>query len=397
MSMPSINTDFSSANKAFSCYSSGKPQTQKWVGLSLVVAGSAALAFYFLKKIDFKSYFGASSMQKKFAPQVEITKELVQKILCELGIEAKPNFTLPPKGRIASNAVIESKDGEKFLLRFYPEGCEVDKLETGTVEFEVEALSFLASQGILVPNPLQSKEAKKLLKLDGIKAFAYKLIPGNCLEQKDLSSEVATKAGTLLMSMMKASEGFKLTMDNPPRGDLSYILRISDIVKEKYPVLSDSESFKEMVDFVKELESKKQLEKTPLGIVHADFFFENIIISPKGDTGIIDFGDVYYGHVLQDVVIGAMEFCVQEDTSWNMEMFTNFIAPLKPWLSENNVSFQLFYDLLKANCLRFAVYTLPSDLEENNSVEENGYIKRFKDLQKPELREQLTKAYSAQA
>jgi hypothetical protein len=87
-----------------------------------------------------------------------------------------------------------------------------------------------------------------------------------------------------------------------------------------------------------------------------------------------------------DIVISSMEFSVLSDGSWNLEMFEASLKPHSEWLEENKIDFPLFYDLLMANCLRFAVYTLPNTLRQQEPVAENPYVFRFYSLETETLK-----------
>lgn len=64
------------------------------------------------------------------------------------------------------------------------------------------------------------------------------------------------------------------------------------------------------------------INDTPIGIVHGDYFFENILINKEKEViGLIDFGDAYYGHLLNDIVIGVMEASVIDNGIFNLDLF----------------------------------------------------------------------------
>lgn len=323
---------------------------------------------------------------------VEVDMPLVQRMLNLLHITPLGDISVPENGRIASNVCINTRELGYVMLRFYPEGCQEEKTETGNVDFEIEALHYLSSNNIPVPTPLSFGLDRYKWEENGIKVFAYSLLPGKALKVTDLSNEIATQCSNLLKSMIKVSEHYHPSKE-APEGDLEYFLKIHQILVGRNSQLKSSPELKEMVEFTGKVIQKGEVSKTPRGIVHADFFFENILKESNGKLSAIDFGDAYYGLLVMDIVIGSMEFCVLEDMSWDLDMFKSFLVPHSEWLKKNKISSEMFHDLLAANCLRFAVYTMPNTLEANESVSENPYVIRFFKLMTPELESNIKSIY----
>lgn len=322
---------------------------------------------------------------------------LAIEILDLLTLTLDGDITVPEEGRIVSNLCVQTKEKGAVMLRFYPAGCQGSKLESGFVDFEVEALNFLASCGIRVPCPLPFANGDIIIERNGVKIFAYQSLPGKCVKASDLSVDVARKCGEFLKESIQAAETyFPGNLHTVPEGDLDYIDKIFLMQKKRYPQIGDCQTLTEMHEFLADFSLHQQLKNTPKGIVHADFFFENIVWDEASQTiGAIDFGDAYYGYVVMDIVIGSMEFCVKEDRSWDLEMFQAFLEPHAEWLKKHDVPFDLFYNLLLANCLRFAIYTLPSTIEGNEALSDNPYVFRYNKLKETALRSALEARYRA--
>lgn len=331
--------------------------------------------------------------------RVLVDKLLVGKVISKLKLTLKnEEYTTPSEGRIASNIIVDTYEHGKVMLRFYPRGCQDSKLESGFVEFEIAALDFLSKNGIKTPSPLYFDNEQPMLLENDVLIFAYKLLPGVCFGQKNLSVDLAQKSGSLLRNMLSISESFVPKKgEKIPDGDINHIRKIYSLILDKYPQLRGNQSFHEMFEHTFKPDMVKKLDQTPMGIVHADFFAENIVYDEKSKSyGIIDFGDAYFGHTVMDIVIGAMEFCVLEDNSWDMNMFKAFIHENYAWLKKNNVDFEFFHDLLLVNCLRFAIYTLPSTLEEKAPVLSNAYVSRFFDLKEEKLIKRIRLSYDSE-
>lgn len=376
----------------------------KWIGGAALVGGVAYAIFQYMGKVKHhqKQHNSGSSVNLKNNPsesarvieRVALNKSLVESILSELDRKLIGDLEIPKEGRIASNVIVPTNQG-KYVIRLYPKGCQNTKLETGNVDFEVDALCYLAANNISVPSPIVFKNrGKAIFEINGSKVFVYPVIPGRCIQQSELSVEIATRSAHLLSSMIRVSEGFIPKVKSVPEGDVSYILKIAEILVTRFPELEKSKDFKEIVTAVHDSNVENRLMATPKGIVHGDFFFENIIIDEDKPFSIIDFGDAYYGAVLMDIVISSMEFSVLSDGSWDLAMFQASLEPHREWLQKNKIDFSLFYDLLIANCLRFSVYTLPNTLKQHEQVSENPYVSRFNSLKNEALKAKLQEVFN---
>jgi hypothetical protein len=127
--------------------------------------------------------------------------------------------------------------------------------------------------------------------------------------------------------------------------------------------------------------------------VHADYFFENILWRDGKITGLLDFGDSYCGCLLTDVVVGAMEFAVDESENWHFGHMRSFLQPLGMWLSKASVDGELCLKLLAANCVRFAAYTARLTQSKGQPVASNPYVRRFKKMLEPEFSLELTEVF----
>lgn len=320
--------------------------------------------------------------------------DMMQKILSRTGLAAVGDIEVPMRGSIATNFAVDTTEG-KFMVRLYPAKYQGSKLETGCIDFEVEALYFLASRGLLVPSPrIFSSTRRPIIEIEGAKIFIYPFIEGKCLKKEELSTQAAFAASSFLKEMIFASSFFIRSSLPSPEGDVEYIQKIALERQKQYPQLKNSFQYQELCEFALKADIARRLNSTPFGIVHGDFFYENILMNESGELAVIDFGDAYYGHVLMDIVIGSMEFCVLSNNSWDMEMFEAFLMPQREWLVKNGIDFALFYDLLLINCLRFAVYTLPTTFAARKLVVDNLYIARFYQLKCDGLKRSLERVYA---
>ena len=314
---------------------------------------------------------------------------LVEEILLELGIHSKGEATSPDEGLIASNYFIDTVEKGQIVIRANELG------DIKGVGFEVKALDFLGKHDAPVPTVMRFNDDSLEKHVEDKRVIAYKPIEGITVSSNELDScALATDAGRLLRNMIVPAALYEQD-GTEPDGDVAFIKRITAEFLDKYPDLADHSFFKDAVITLTSEKYAEALRASPKGIVHADFFYENIIKRDDKLVGIIDFGDAYYGAILNDVVIGAMEFSVLEvNEEWKPELLESFLQPNADWLQESRIDFDMFQATLLANCLRFAVYTLGFEREDNSSAsaDANRYVQRYFKF-KEVLSLQLRKSY----
>ena len=335
---------------------------------------------------------------------MEIKGILTEVVMPKMGLTPKGEAIAPNEGRIAHNLIIPTEERGEVLFRCYPSESSKAALGYGTkqAKFELRTLSFLAQKGAPVPKPIKlaNDDAYAVEEQDWF-IFAYPIEQGITLEQDDLSRTVAEEAGNLLSEIMETSVTY-LPQGDEPNGDIDYIERILNNFINRRPDMADEPVFGQMFNHLSSPSLREELEKTPKGLVHGDFFFENVLSRDGRLVGVIDFGDAYHGYLLMDVVIGSMEFAMKAGEEWDHDLHEAFLRANKDWLKENNVSFGLFHDVLLANCVRFTAHLsnlTQDELDENGTPEalinpaENPYVQRFHLFQEPDMKTKLEKRY----
>ncbi|MFT2112067.1 phosphotransferase [Marinomonas sp. 2405UD68-3] len=294
--------------------------------------------------------------------KVELTINQIEDIVTPLNLSIKEGGKISDIGRVSSNYLLETDQG-KTCLRFYPKDYELAQIKR-----EIDALRFFASQGLPVPLLIEKNASPLPSFFEGYPYFIYWCLPGTSLEQEHLSKKWAYEAGKLLSSLLQVSHLYA----SPDAAVNDYQL-IEDAFREKRDVLKKALSksvFSEMEEHLQHKKYEDVLRNSPKGLVHGDYFFENVLVEGDQMIGVIDFGDVYYGHPLTDCIIGAMEFSVLSDESVEMEYLKVFLTPLKRHLDA--IEPEMFQHFLLLNCIRFLSYTI----EDSEIHSSNSYLKR---------------------
>ncbi|GFT56917.1 APH domain-containing protein [Nephila pilipes] len=318
-------------------------------------------------------------------------EEIIQKLNDILGVEAtsEPNYI---QSHTAINIILDTNKG-KLFIRVYPKFIS-QKLETGHVMFEIQSLNFFSNKGINVPVPLKFGN-KFYFETENQIIFAYFYLFGIPICRSELSVYLARNIGLFLCKVLQISADYSEEIINgePFINSFEYIVQIANEIEKRIPELKNLEIWNIMKERTKIHENI--LNGSPKGILHADCFYENILRDEMGNVvGLIDFGDAYYGHILHDVAIGAMEACVLEGEIWSLEIFNAFLKASSPFLIKNSISVEQFYETLMADCLRFAVYTISDTLKCKKILNCNIYIGRYQKLLSEKFKEQLCEIYS---
>jgi Ser/Thr protein kinase RdoA (MazF antagonist) len=291
----------------------------------------------------------------------------------------------PVAGHIATNFILNTVERGDILLRVYPrtDAAKSNVLEYGWQRaiFEARVLSFLGSQDPIVPRPITGPDNQHYAIVGDALAIVYPLLPGYPIDQSELSLSIARAVAGIQNRLMAISKEFPC-VGSEPDGDVDYVLRILRNLRrraghEVAGVLNNLEAF------LTDGGVATALERSPRGLVHGDFFFENVLHVGGAITGVVDFGDAYAGMLIMDVATGAMEFSVTPDEEFRAELFVAYLAGIRPWLLEHSVHFAMFYSALLVNCVRFAVHSLTLDLEAGTLLapSQNRYVLRFLNFQ----------------
>ena len=269
-------------------------------------------------------------------------------------------------GLLNSNFIV-SGEGFRALLRVYPENRNVDE-----IHFEMETLKALVGSECRVPEVLNGGQIG-LVK--GRPFILLEFLDGKTLSDDDLSLGLAGEAGEMLGHFHAALRGFVPT-HHKGRHDISYIVDL--LIETQESVGGEgAEVLAEYAERVWQATGDADEWGEPDGVVHADYYVENLIRLNGGTLALIDFDDSYYGSTFFDVAIGAMEFSARDDQSLDKARLDAFINRYKAVDSHLLHPFERLKDAMMVNCLRFLCYTAPLTLDEGDDLRQNPYVQRI--------------------
>lgn len=303
------------------------------------------------------------------------------------------DFEEAKDGRIATNRIITSHDGNKYVVRAYPKKMP-HKCETGNPHFEIKALKFMNDHGMMSPALKKFNNNEHFLEIEDLIVSVYPYIEGSIYDRESLDIFIAQLAGEYAKDLAHVSTKFE-HCDEEFIDELEFIKELFYKRSSQYKEMNSDKVFQEMINYVKKQQETNLLSATPKGIVHGDFFYENFIVHNNSKGVLIDFGDSYYGYVLTDIALAAMEFSSITEENWDLENLYQFLKPLSSWLIANHISFDLFMHVMRSLCVKFACYTVPFTKAEGEDIQNNPYRIRFSHLFNEQFNHEISKVFAS--
>jgi homoserine kinase type II len=183
--------------------------------------------------------------------------------------------------------------------------------------FYVGLMDHLAAHEITCPAPLRRDDGELLGELNGKPSVIVTRLPGAAESRPD--AKRCHRAGEILASVHVAGEEYDGALDNW-RGK-QWRERFAEAVA---PKISRAEN--ELIESENRYQSMHDDSVVPQGIIHGDYFHDNVLWENEHDGGVIDFYFACDDVLLYDVAIGVNDWCVNPDATLDLERAHAFIA-----------------------------------------------------------------------
>lgn len=227
--------------------------------------------------------------------------------------------------------------------RWYAKVYGVHEGDIERIQDEIELYGFLLSKNVNVPEVVNSLSDDKVETLS-IPQAEYLMILMKYEDLKEaspstVSREEVIKVGKAIASLHKTALDYREKNKLDTKG-----ISAAKIPEDAYETFSKSVNASEYAP--EELEDIKQLianmitflKENPIpddltkSVLHGDMAFEHAQFLPNGEVYFFDFGDRWYGPVIQDLAVMVENLYQPEDISF--ERFEQ----LKDWLLEGYLS-----------------------------------------------------------
>ena len=239
------------------------------------------------------------------AVYTDVSFEDLERLLEQYDIGEPLSFKGIAEGIENSNFYLQTDRGA-FFLTLYEKRVAAEDLP-----FFLGLMEHLAARGINCPQPVKTRAGHALVHLNRRNAAIVTFLTGIALRRPD-AAHCAAAAGTLA-GLHKAGEGFALTRTNAlgPKGwrPLAESIHGADTIEDGLSALMHG-SLEELVP--------AWPDNLPGGVIHADFFPDNVLFVGNQVGGVIDFYFACNDAYVYDLAIMLNSWCFELDGSFNI-------------------------------------------------------------------------------
>lgn len=248
------------------------------------------------------------------AVYTDITDDELAKLLAEYDLGAPLSFKGIAEGVENSNFLLETEAG-RYILTVYEK-----RVNEADLPFFLELMRWLARHGYPSAEPKADRHGELIKRVRGKPCAIVGFLNG--LSVRRPTAAHCREAGAGLAGLHLASAGFPLRRDND-LGQAAWapmFTRLHDAAEGLKPGLSDV--------IARDL---AMLEAhwpggLPTGVVHADYFPDNVFFAGPRFAGTIDFYFACVDAFAYDVAVALNAWCFEPDGSFNITSARQFLA-----------------------------------------------------------------------
>jgi homoserine kinase type II len=212
--------------------------------------------------------------------------------------------------------------------------------------FFLGLMEHLARGGVHCPLPVKTQDGQALVHLNRRNATIVTFLTGISLRRPDAAH--CASAARVLAGLHKAGEGFGLTRANAlgPQGwrPLSEAIHGADAIEEGLTALM-SNALEELVP--------AWPTSLPAGVIHADYFPDNVLFVGSEVGGVIDFYFACNDFYVYDLAIMLNSWCFELDGSYNITKGQSVINAYRQQRPLSDAEIDALPVLMRGAALRF--------------------------------------------
>ena len=239
------------------------------------------------------------------AVYTEVSFEELEKLLEQYDIGTPMSFKGIAEGLENSNFYLQTDRGA-FILTLYEKRVAAEDLP-----FFLGLMEHLAKAGVHCPLPVKTRDGQSLVSLNRRNAAIVTFLTGIALRRPDVAHCAA--GGAALAGLHKAGEGFALTRANalgpPGWRPLAEAIHGADTIEDGLAALINGSLDDITAAWPRDL---------PSGVIHADFFPDNILFVGDAVGGVIDFYFACNDFYVYDLATMLNSWCFELDGSYNI-------------------------------------------------------------------------------
>jgi homoserine kinase type II len=248
------------------------------------------------------------------AVYTDITDEELAGLLAGYDLGAPVSFKGVAEGVENSNFLLETERGRFFLTVYEKRVREED------LPFFLKLMAWLADHGYPSAAPIPDRAGELLQRVRGKPCAIVEFLPG--LSVRRPKPAQCRSAGEGLAWLHQAGEGFPLSRAN----DLGqtawtpYFSSLKDQAEALKPGLAAT------IDADLEMLARRWPTDLPKGVIHADYFPDNVFFAGPAFAGAIDFYFACTDAYAYDIAVALNAWCFEPDGSFNITAARQLVA-----------------------------------------------------------------------
>jgi homoserine kinase type II len=239
------------------------------------------------------------------AVYTEVSFEELERLLAQYDIGQPLSFKGIAEGIENSNFYLQTDRGA-FILTLYEK-----RVAANDLPFFIGLMEHLAEGGVHCPLPVKTRDGQALTTLNGRNAAIVTFLTGIALRRPDAAHCAA--AARTLAGLHKTQDGFALSRPNAlgPSGwrPLAEAIHGADTIEDGLAAM--------IATSLEELTAHWPTG-LPGGIIHADYFPDNVLFIGDEIGGVIDFYFACNDAFVYDLAIMLNSWCFELDGSYNI-------------------------------------------------------------------------------
>jgi len=275
----------------------------------------------------------------------ELSHHEVEGILFAYSLGSLHGFEGIAAGIENSNFFVDTGSGRYVLTIF-------ERVDGRELPYFMHLMRHLSKRGFPCPAVQERRGGSLLFELRGKQGCIVSRLPGKTVET--LSESQLSEAGAMLARLHLAGAGFSDHRPDPT--PLSWLLQTATGMDTDVSARYGDEAARLLEEELAWQEGHKAAG-LPAGVIHADYFCDNILFSGDEVTGVIDFYYASDGIFAYDLAIAANALAcrLQEDDEERMRILTSGYEQVRRLSDHEHAAWQ---GLLRLAALRFWVSRL---------------------------------------
>jgi homoserine kinase type II len=248
------------------------------------------------------------------AVYTDITDDELARLLADFDLGEAVSFKGIAEGVSNSNFLLETDNG-RFILTVYEQRVREEDLP-----FFLELMRWLAEHGYPCATPMTDRAGHSLKRVRGKPCAIVSFLPGMSVRRPSVAH--CREAGAGLAGLHLAARGFAQARAND-LGQGAWAPMFA-------PLAADAEGLKPGLAAVIEADLAELAEAWPRGlpegVIHADYFPDNVFFHGDRFAGAIDFYFACNDALAYDIAVALNAWCFEPDGSFNITAARAMVA-----------------------------------------------------------------------